>query len=129
MPRAGEDLPGWTEFDDLAQIHDGDLVREVADDREVVRDEEIGELVVSLESLEQPEQFRLDRDIERRGWLVEHDQFWIRRQCPSDANALLLAAGKLVWIARHMLWTQSDPVEQLGDAIFWLLAPTRYCES
>src|SRR5947209_15534613 len=45
------DVLAGADLDDLAEIHHGDAVRYVADDGEVVRDEEIGQAHVVLEGL------------------------------------------------------------------------------
>src|SRR5215211_5796323 len=38
----------WPHLDDLAEVHHCDAIRDMADDGEVVRDEEIGELELPL---------------------------------------------------------------------------------
>src|ERR1700722_9225898 len=50
MPRRGEDLLPGRQLDDLAEIHHGDTVRHVLDDREIMADEEEGgdELIVQI---------------------------------------------------------------------------------
>ena len=50
----------------------------VANDREVVRDEEIGQPEVALQVLEQVEDLRLDRDVERGDRLVGDEQLRAR---------------------------------------------------
>jgi hypothetical protein len=45
----GEECALVGELDDLAEIHDGDPVADVLDDREVVGDEEIGEPELALQ--------------------------------------------------------------------------------
>ena len=42
----GEDALDWSDLNDLAEIHHSDAVREVADDVEVVADEEVGEALL-----------------------------------------------------------------------------------
>jgi hypothetical protein len=49
-------------------------VGDVADDVEVVRDEDVGEVEVALEVLQQVEDLRLHGDVERRDRLVADDQ-------------------------------------------------------
>jgi hypothetical protein len=43
MDRPRVELVGGRELDDLAEVHDRDPIRDVADDVEVVRDEEVVE--------------------------------------------------------------------------------------
>ena len=84
------------DLDDLAEIHDRDAVGDVANDREVVRDEDVRQPEVALQRLEQVDDLRADRDVERRDRLVENDQLRTERQRAGDADALALAAGELV---------------------------------
>ena len=62
------------ELDDLADVHHGDPGRDVPHDREVVRDEEIGELELRLQVFEQVDDLGLNRDVERRDRLVADDE-------------------------------------------------------
>ena len=95
VPRAREELVGRRDLDDLAEVHDGDPVAHVADDREVVRDEEVGEPQLVLQVGEQVEDLRLDRDVERRDRLVADDQLGMQRERARDADALALTAGEV----------------------------------
>ena len=53
------------ELDDLAEIHHRHAVGDVLDDREVVRDEQVGEPAIALQILQQVDDLRLHRDVER----------------------------------------------------------------
>ena len=73
----GVGVPGIAEqridrrlFDEAAEIHHGDLGREVFHHGEVVADEHVGQAEVAPEFGEQVEDLRLDRDVERAGRLV-----------------------------------------------------------
>ena len=48
-----------------AQVHDADAVADVADDGEVVGDEQVGETEALLQVLQQVDDLRLDRHVER----------------------------------------------------------------
>ena len=54
-----------SDLDDLAQVHDGDPVGDVTDDRKVVRDEEIGQPELTLELLHEVDDLCLNRYVER----------------------------------------------------------------
>ncbi len=69
-----------------------DTVRHVLDDRQIVADEQQREAELLLQVLQQVDDLRLDRDVERRDRLVADDQFGLRRECPGDADALALTA-------------------------------------
>ncbi len=58
----------------VTEVHDHHAVRDVADDVQIVRDEDVGEAELALEVLEQVEDLRLDRDVERRYRLVADDE-------------------------------------------------------
>ena len=72
-------------------------------DGQVVGDEQIGQTVLRLQILQQVHDLRLYRHIERGDWLVANDQLRINRQGAGDADALALAAGKLVRKAAQMI--------------------------
>ena len=80
-------------------IHDpGNLgaVARVADDGEVVRDEEEREAEVALELNHEVDDLGLDRDVERRDRLVADDETRFQRQRIGIARALALTAGEFV---------------------------------
>ena len=62
------------DLDDHPEVHDGDPVRGVPNDGEVVRDEEVGELELVLQRLEQVDDLGLDRDVEGRDGLVRNHE-------------------------------------------------------
>ena len=95
MARVLEERPRVGDLDDLAEVHHGDAVAHVAHDREVVRDEDVGEAELALQIGEQVEDLRLDRDVERRDRLVADDELRPQREGARDADALSLAAGEL----------------------------------
>ena len=103
-------------LDDPAEVHDGDRVGHVADDREVVRDEEVGQVEPVLQVAQQVEDLRLDRDVDGRDRLVEHDELRVERERARDADALALAAGELARIGARVLRAQADELEQLRHA-------------
>ena len=107
-------IGGRRELDDLAEVHHGDAVGDVLDDREIVRDEQVGEPAVALQILQQVDHLRLHRDVERRHRLVADDEARLDGERARDADALALAAGELVRIARRVLGAQADFLEQLA---------------
>ena len=66
-----------------------------------------------LELLEQVDDLRLDRDVERRDRLVGDDEVGVERERARDADALALAARELVRVARRRVGRQPDDLEQL----------------
>ena len=55
----------------------------------------------------------LDRDVERRDRLVEHDHLRVERECARDADSLSLPARELVGKAVSVLGTQADGPKKL----------------
>ena len=88
----------------------------MADHREIVADQEIGDAGVALQVAHQVEHLRLDRDVERRDRLVRDDQLGARDQRPRDGDALALAAGEFVRIFSRRARVEADGRERLGDA-------------
>ena len=63
MRGCGENRPGRPLLDDAPAAHHRDAVREVFDDAEVVRDEQVREPARALQPREKIEDLRLDRDV------------------------------------------------------------------
>jgi hypothetical protein len=107
--------PGGASLDNLAEIHHGDAVRYPFDQGQVVRDKQIGDAGSPLNILQQVDDLRLDRNIERRDRLVEYQDLRLDRERARDTGALALAAGQLVRIAIEVVARQADTFEQFGD--------------
>ena len=60
MLRVPVDVFGRTDLDDVPPRHHGNAVGDVTDDREVVRDEDVGEAELLLQVLHQVDHLRLD---------------------------------------------------------------------
>ena len=63
---------------------------------EVVGDEDVGDAELALQALQQVDDLRLHRDVERRDRLVADDQRGLDRERAGDRDALALAARELV---------------------------------
>src|SRR5689334_7330129 len=103
-------------LDDLAEVHDHHAVRDVADDVEVVGDEDVREAEVALQVLEQVQDLGLHRDVQCRHGLVADDQLRVDRERAGDADALPLAARELVREAVVVLRVEADDLEELLHA-------------
>src|SRR4029450_12416086 len=110
------DVVAGADLDDLAQVHDGDPVADMAHHRQVVGDEHVGQSQASLQLFEQVDHTGLDGDVERRDRLVEDQHLGLESEGPGDADALTLAAGKLVGIAVPVLGVQANDSKQLPDS-------------
>ena len=105
-------------LDDLALLHDADAVGELAHDAEIVGDEQHRHAEPLLRFLQQFQDLRLHRDVERGGRLVGDQQIRLVRQRHGDHHALALAAGKLMRIGAEPLGRigNADLGEQFDDA-------------
>ena len=72
---------------------------DVPDHGEVVRDHQVGQTELLLQLLEQVEDLRLDRHVQRRDRLVGDDEARFERDRAGDADPLALPAGELVRVA------------------------------
>ena len=86
-------------LDDLAGIHNADPVGEFAHDAEIVGNEQHRHAEPLLRVLEQFQNLRLHRDVERGGRLVGDQQVRLVRQRHGNHHALTLAARELMRIA------------------------------
>ena len=117
MDRVAAELIAFRELDHLAEIHDADAVGDVAHNADIVCDEQIGQVLFTLQILQHVDDLRLDRHVQRRDRLVTDDELRLHRQGTRDADALLLAAGKLVRKAVGVLGVQADFIQQLVDPL------------
>src|SRR5712672_3732778 len=92
IARRGEYLVGFVEFDQLAKIHEGGLVRDPRRLLHIMGDD--GDGVVLRQFLDQFLDSRGRDRIERRAGLVEQDHLGPHRHGAGDAEPLLLAAGQ-----------------------------------
>src|SRR5450830_1335927 len=102
-------------FDHAAEIHHADAVADMTDHGEIVRDKQVSESEVLLQRLQEVQNLRLDRYVERRYGLVGNHQFWPRDDRARNADALTLAAGKLMRMTVGVGLIQTHDVENLGD--------------
>ena len=84
------------DLDDLAEIHDCDSIAQVPDDSQIVGDEDIGKAEPLAQGLEQIDDLRLDRDVQRRHGLVADDEVRLGGECPGNPDALALATAEFV---------------------------------
>ena len=99
MRRRIEQLSHRPDLDQAAEIEDADAGDEIPHQAEVVRDEDVGEAERTAELDQEIDDLGLDRHVERRSRLVEHDQLRLRRERARDRDALLLAARQFMRIA------------------------------
>ena len=96
-------------------MDDGDTVGDEPDDRKVVRDKEICEILLGLELVHKVENLRADGNVQRGDRLVRHDELRVHDHRARDADALTLPAGKLVRVAGLVLGQQADVLKSAID--------------
>ena len=96
MQRRRIDRPLIRDLDDFAEIHHRHPIRDMLHHAQIMRDEQQGQPQLRLQILQQIDDLRLHRDVERRHRLVAHHQPWPQYQRPRDPHPLALAAGKLM---------------------------------
>ncbi len=111
-----EDLVARTLLHDLAQIHHHHVVGDVAHYREIVADEDVSEVQALLQVGQQVQDLRLDREIERRDGLVQHQDFRLQHEGPRNGDALALAAREHVGITVIVFGPETDEAHHLAGA-------------
>lgn len=93
------ELDGRSHLDDPTEVHDGDEVAHVADDGEVVRNEQHREAELPLEVSYEVEDGALHGDVEGGRDLVRDEHSRSGRKRPCDGNSLPLATRQGSWQA------------------------------
>ena len=88
-------------LDRLARIHHGDGIATLQNEPEIVRDEERGGSGSRGQILDQRDDARFDRHVERRRRLVEDQEPRVGKERHRDDDPLLLAARELMRIGAH----------------------------
>ena len=99
----------------LAQIHDHDAAADVFDHGKVVADEQISKPARGLQVLQQVDDLRLYRNVQRADRLIADHQPRLHCQCPRDANPLPLTAAEFVGIPLRVRRVQTHRLDQLPD--------------
>jgi len=98
VPRLAMQLGRCRLLDDLAGVHDRDPVRELEQERQIVRDEEHREAELALQVADLLENLALHDYVEGRRRLVENHELGAQRERHRDDHALPHPAGQLVRI-------------------------------
>ena len=120
--RFGEQLVGIGEFDDLAEIHHGDAIRDVLHHGEIVGDEQIRKRELLSQVNQQVQHLRANRHVERRDRFVAHDELGVECNGASNTDALSLTTREFVRIAIDQRLADAHLFEQLTHARLELAA-------
>ena len=110
--REREDLVGRSELHQSTQVQHRDAIRQVAHHREVVTDEQVGDVLSGLEVVQQVQDRGLHRHVERRGGLVADDDPGIAGERSSDRDALLQPPRQLAGPHRQVAIGQPHRLDQ-----------------
>src|SRR5882724_2159104 len=79
--------------------------------------EKVGEMHLLLQLLQEIDDLRLNRNIQRGDWLVADNKFRVHGQGARDTDALALPAAKLVGVTVVMILAEAHRMEQFIDAV------------
>jgi hypothetical protein len=108
-----QQLPGRAALHDPAQVQHGGLLAQLAHDREVVRDEQIGQLPFGAQPRDQAEHARLRPHVQGAGRLVQHQQPRLHAERAGDRDALALPAGQLMRVPGREVPVQAHLGQQV----------------
>ena len=108
MLRIGKHRLGIARLHDLAPLHDADRIRHVAHDAEIMGDQQQRHAIFGLQVLQQLQDLRLHRHVERRRGLIGNQQIGIIGERHGDHHALALAAGQLMRIVLQSRFRIAD---------------------
>ncbi len=80
------------ELNHMSEIHHGDPVGNVPDNKQVMGNEKIGETELVLKLVKHIYDLRLDRNVKRRNGLIADDEIGIYRQSARYTDSLPLTA-------------------------------------
>ena len=104
-------------LDNASPMHDDDPVAQVAHDREIVSNEQQGQVHLALQCVKQVEYLRLDGHIQRCGAFIGNDQSRLDRQSPRNAGTLALPTAHAARPTAGELPAEIDEIEQFTDAL------------
>ena len=124
------------QFHHVAQVHHRNAVGDVLDDVQVVGDEQVGQAQALLQVRQQVDDLGLDGHVQGRDGLVADDKLRLDGQGPGNADALALAAGKLV--GKRLACSRFRPtissssntrsLRRLSSYILWMTMPSSMME-
>jgi hypothetical protein len=95
-------------LDRLALRDHQHIVGDIAHHRQVMADEDIGQVELVLQIGQQVQHLRLHRQVQRRDRLVQHQKRRVQHQRPRDGDPLALPAREHVRIAVEVFGLQPD---------------------
>jgi len=102
-------------LNDLAQIHDGNVIAKVLHHPKVMRNKQESEPKLGLQLSQQIQDLRLYGDVQRRNRLIADNQIRLAGKRTGDADTLTLPTGELVRKQSELLGPQANLGKQFRD--------------
>ena len=96
-----EDLLLRTELNHLTEVHNSDFVRDELNYRQIVRNEEVGEVHRLLQILQKIDDLCLNGNVKRGNGLIADDKLRINGKRSRYADTLSLSVGELYYQVQH----------------------------
>jgi len=106
--RVGIHLIHAAHFNDPAEVHDRDLIRDVPDDGQIVRDKQIGDAELALQPSQEVDDLCLDRNVERAHWFIANDQIRVDSDRSGDPDPLALSTAELPRVPTYESRVEAD---------------------
>lgn len=116
MARGTAEVPGGTGFNNFSEVHDKHALADVFDQSEIVRDEEIREVMLLLEIGKEVDDLGLDRDVQSTDRFITDNELWLNSESASNADALALAAAEFMRITSDVRGIEADVGKKLFNA-------------
>ena len=98
-------------LDQAALLHNHNIVCDLADNGQVVSNEQVGQSKLSLQVVKQVQNLVLHEHVQSRHGLVQDNHFGVQCKRTRNGNALTLTTGKLVRVTTHGASRQSNQIE------------------
>jgi hypothetical protein len=122
VTRIAEDLLALAFLDDLAQIHHRDPVAQMANDGEVVRDEDNAERETLSQVMKELKDGGLHRYVESRNGFIGDEHLGFHGEGTGDRDALALAPRELTGLAVERRRGQPYVAHQFSTAFFFIIS-------
>ena len=117
----GIQVGGFCDLHQVPQVHHTDIITYVADHRQVVGHEEVGDSQFPLDFLEQVNDLGLNGHIQGRYRLIAYDDFRVAGQRPCNAQPLPLPPAHLMGESLAHARIQVHNPQKFMDAVRYLL--------
>ena len=105
-------------LNDMAEVHNGNSVRNMTYNQKVVSYKEIRKPELFLKLVKHIDNLSLNRNVKRGYRLVAHDEIGVNGKRTRNAYTLALTARKFVGITGSVLTVEPDVIHKLKDFLF-----------